>query len=302
MASLLAAALGYAQAGIPVLPLHSPVGKGRCSCGRRDCDRVGKHPRWHPRLISAGLQDASTDPARIDAWWSAWPTANVGLRTGAVCDVCDIDTPEGLRGVQHLLDDEMPTVRTGSGGYHVYVAPTGAGNRTRLLPGVDWRGTGGYVVAPPSLHASGEAYRWVQPPAGPFPPCPPELRQLLVAPPAPRSWVGSPATVHHPTEYAAAALRAEESEVRNAPVGSRNNTLYHAARSLGRLVAAGFLGPDEVIATLTDAARAVGLGRAETARTIRSGLTAAAHPHRRHPPRDLAVVLLEIAGYIAFIR
>jgi hypothetical protein len=88
--------------------------------------------------------------------------------------------------------------------------------------------------------------------------------------------------VHHPAEYGAAALRAEELEVSTAPVGRRNTTLYHAARSLGRLVAAGILGRDEVTATLTVAARAAGLGRAETARTIRSGLTAG----RRHadPP------------------
>jgi Bifunctional DNA primase/polymerase, N-terminal len=277
MAALRAAALAYARAGIPVLPLHTPAGDGRCSCGRRDCDRVGKHPRWHPRLISAGLHHASTDPARIDAWWSAWPSANVGLRTGIVCDVCDIDTPEGMRAVQGMLDEEMPTVRTGSGGYHVYVAPTGAGNRGRLLPGVDWRGSGGYVVAPPSLHACGERYRWIRTPVDGFPPCPPELVDLLAPTPAPPSPVHLRTTVHHPAEYAAAALRAEESNVRTAAVGSRNNTLYYAARSLGRLVAAGFLGADEVTDVLTDAARVAGLGRTETARTIRSGLTAA-HP------------------------
>jgi Bifunctional DNA primase/polymerase, N-terminal len=283
MAALRAAALAYAQVGIPVLPLHAPTGKDRCSCERPDCDRVGKHPRWHPRLISAGLHDASTDPARIDAWWSAWPAANVGLRTGIACDVCDIDTPEGMRAVQHLLGEDLPTVRTGSGGYHVYLAPTGAGNRARLLPGVDWRGAGGYVVAPPSQHSSGERYRWVQPPVDGFPPCPPELRRLLVAPPPLPSGVHSPTTVHHPEEYAAAALRAEESNVRTAPVGARNTTLYHAARSLGRLVAAGFIGSGEVTAVLTAAARAAGLGRAETARTIRSGLSAR---HRALPLRE----------------
>ncbi|MBX6357026.1 MAG: bifunctional DNA primase/polymerase [Micromonosporaceae bacterium] len=275
MASLLAAAHAYAQAGIPVLPLHCPTGRGRCSCGRPDCGRAGKHPRWHPRLIPAGLHDASTDPARIDAWWSTWPTANIGLRTGVACDVCDIDTPEGLRAVQHLLGGDLPTVRTGSGGYHVYLAPTGAGNRARLLPGVDWRGAGGYVVAPPSRHASGERYRWIRRPDGPFPACPPELLRLLSPAPVAAPPSRPPATVHHPMEYAAAALRGEESNVRTAPVGARNTTLYHAARSLGRLVGAGLLDPAEVTDVLTHAARAAGLGRAETARTIRSGLTAA---------------------------
>jgi Bifunctional DNA primase/polymerase, N-terminal len=284
-APLLLAALGYAREGMPVLPLHTPAGKGSCSCGQADCDRVGKHPRWHPRLITAGLHHSSTDAQRIDAWWSTWPQANVGIRTGIVCDVCDIDTPAGLAAVQDLVGEQVPTVLTGSGGFHLYFAATGAGNRTRLLPGVDWRGAGGYVVAPPSLHASGERYRWIRPPAGAFPPCPPGLRRLLTPPP-PADIAGpgdKPArrratTVHHPAEYGAAALRAEEVEVRSAPVGRRNTTLYHAARSLGRLVAAGILAADEVTATLTDAARAAGLGRAEITRTIRSGLTAA----RRH--------------------
>jgi hypothetical protein len=184
-----------------------------------------------------------------------------------------------------VLGEEMPTVRTGSGGCHLYVAATGAGNRARLLPGVDWRGAGGYVVAPPSLHASGERYRWTRSRAGTFPPCPPELYRLLTAPlpnAAPSS--AGATVVRHPAGYAAAALEAEELEVRTAPVGRRNNTLYHAARSLGRLVATGFLGTNDVTATLTRAARAAGLGRAETARTIRSGLAAGwRHATRREP-------------------
>jgi hypothetical protein len=285
-AALLPAAFGYAQAGMPVLPLHTPAGKGACSCRQTDCDRVGKHPRWHPRLITAGLHNSSTDAQRIDAWWSTWPQANVGIRTGVVCDVCDIDTPAGLAAVQELVSAELPTVRTGSGGFHLYVAATGAGNRTRLLPGVDWRGAGGYVVAPPSLHASGERYVWVRPPAGGFPPCPAGLRRLLAAPPPSLAPAGTGrATVHRPAEYGAAALQSEELQVRSAPVGRRNDTLYHAARSLGRLVAAGILAADEVTTTLTGAARAAGLGRAETARTIHSGLTAGRWPSP-HTPRS----------------
>lgn len=279
MSALLLAALGYAQAGIPVLPLHTPAGRGRCSCRRLTCDRPGKHPRWHPRLITAGLHHASTDPERIRAWWSVWPNANIGLRTGVVCDVCDIDTATGLSTVLQLLGGQplnAPTVHTGSGGCHIYLAATGAGNRAGLLPGVDWRGAGGYVVAPPSLHATGQRYRWARPLTAVFPPCPVHLRDLVTAVPAPPA--GPPTVVRYPSRYGAAALRAEEFRVRSARVGTRNNTLYHASRSLGRLVAAGILAAGEVTTALTDAALAAGLGRAETARTIRSGLTAA---HRR---------------------
>jgi hypothetical protein len=259
---------------VPVLPLHTGGGDGRCSCRRPHCDRPGKHPRWHPRLITAGLHQASTDPDQLRRWWSVWPRANVGLRTGVTIDVCDIDTPTGLRLLTVLLDGVVaPAVRTGSGGLHLYFAASGAPNRVRVLPGVDWRGADGYVVAPPSVHASGRRYRWVR--HGPAPPCPPELLRLVLPPPPP-----PPSVVRHPTRYAAAALSNEVDRVRSAPVGQRNNTLYRAARSLGRLSAAGLLDEREIADALTHAAHAAGLGAYETARTIRSGLTG---PRRTWP-------------------
>ena len=55
-----------------------------------------------------------------------------------------------------------PLTRTGSG-WHYYLAPAGSGNRAGLLEHVDWRGVGGYAVAPPSRHASGSRYRWLRP-------------------------------------------------------------------------------------------------------------------------------------------
>jgi hypothetical protein len=281
MPTPLAAALAYAAAGIPVLPLHTARPGGRCSCTRPDCDRPGKHPRWHPQLITAGLHDASTDPARLRRWWRAWPAANVGLRTGAAIDVCDVDTPQSLADLRALLDvdeDAPPLARTGSGGWHLYFAATGAGNRVRVLPGVDWRGSGGYVVAPPSRHATGRRYRWVRPLAGAPPPCPPGLLELLISPPAPLRPV---APIHHADRYVAVALANEADRVAGAPVGTRNTTLYRAARSLGTLVAAGLLDDREVTELLADAARRAGLGRAEVTRTLRSGLTAG----HRHPRR-----------------
>ena len=289
----LAAALTYAAAGIPVLPLHTPTADG-CSCqpggrevggrevgGRRGspCDRPGKHPRWHPELIATGLQQASTDRELIVRWWRRWPAANVGLRTGTAVDVCDIDSDLGLRAVRDLLGTDgrdAPRVRTGSGGWHVYLAATGAGNRVRLLPGVDWRGAGGYVVAPPSLHASGRRYAWARPlDAAEPPPCPPALRALLFPPPPP-----VPAEpIRHPERYGAVALANEAHRVAAAVVGERNNTLYRAARSLGGLLAAGGLHEREITETLAHAAAQARLGRAEIDRTIRSGLKAG----RRHP-------------------
>lgn len=302
----LTAALFYARHGIPVLPVHSPAADGGCSCGRSSCDRPGKHPH-----LRHGLTDASTDPRRIEAWWARWPDANVGLRTGVRMDVADVDSTEGRHGLRHVLGGAMPegpAVRTGGGGWHFWFRTTGYGNRVRLLPGVDWRGAGGYVVAPPSRHARGTDYVWVRPPRAALPEAPAVLLELIAGPP-PAHGVresvtiapggeeavtiapgrgeavtiargrGEAVTIAHPDRYAEVALGAEAERVARAVTGTRNDTLNRAAFALGRLVGAGLLDAVEVAAELEAAARYAGLGRAEIRRTIRSGLTAG----RRQP-------------------
>lgn len=264
----LSAAFAYARHGIPVLPVHTVVA-GTCSCGRSECGSPGKHPR-----LRHGLTEATTDPPRLETWWARWPDANVGLRTGIVMDVADIDSTEGWHGLRHLLHDAMPVgprVRTGGGGWHLWFQPTGYGNRVRLLPGLDWRGAGGYVLAPPSRHASGADYRWLIKPGKDLPHVPRALTALIEGPPPVES---SPRAVTHPGRYAAVALEAEADRVARARVGTRNDTLNRAAFALGRLVAAGLLDAATVRSELDRAARDAGLGRVEIRRTIRSGLTA----------------------------
>jgi hypothetical protein len=267
---LLTAALSYARHGIPVLPVHTPGDDRLCSCGRESCDRPGKHPR-----LRRGLTDASTDPRRIEMWWARWPDANIGLRTGIVMDVADVDSADGWHGLRHLLGGAMPfgpQVRTGGGGWHFWFQPTGFGNRVRLIPGVDWRGAGGYVVAPPSRHASGGDYTWLIRPHKSLPTGPRSLRGLLEGPA-----VEEPRHIFHPGRYAAAALEAEADRVARAPVGTRNDTLNRAAFALGRMVGAGMLDAWAVRRELEEAALYAGLGRTETRRTISSGMTAGQH-------------------------
>ena len=282
---LLTAALTYAACGIPVVPLHAPTAPGVCSC-RRACGSIGKHPR-----LQHGLRDASTNPAQLRQWWTMWPQANLGLVTGEVMDVCDIDSAEGLRALLDLLGDGAitgPTVATGSGGWHAWFATTGLGNRVGMLSGVDWRGRGGYVVAPPSLHATGRRYRWSRPLAdADLQPCPAQLRQLVAGFSA--EWLpgDSDRSVRAPGAYAQAALDGEVAKVLAAPApqgktpGARNDTLNRAAFALGQLVAAEMLDHRVVERVLTDAARQVGLGPVEAARTIHSGLSAGMLRRRR---------------------
>jgi hypothetical protein len=140
---------------------------------------------------------------------------------------------------------------------------------------VDWRGAGGYVVAPPSRHASGAAYTWIRRPGGNLPGGPATLRELIAGP----AIFHDDRPIAHPDRYAAAALEAEVDRVAHAVVGTRNDTLNRAAFALGRLVGAGLLDAGLVASELSRAARWAGLGRVETRRTIRSGLTAG----RRQP-------------------
>lgn len=161
------AALVYAQKyGFAVFPLHS-VRDGRCTCGNAKCDRKGKHPR-----TQGGLKDASKDPQVITRWWRRWPDANVGIATGAVSGfwVLDIDTAGGKAGEDSLdyLQDELGPLPatweqiTGSGGRHMLFRYPGIPikNKVGWMEGLDVRGDGGYIVAPPSVHASGRTYEW----------------------------------------------------------------------------------------------------------------------------------------------
>ncbi len=159
------AALSYAARSWAVLPLHSVQG-GRCACGRRGCDSPGKHPR-----TPHGVLEATTNADVIRRWWTDWPGAgaNIGIATGAESGliVLDVDNRHGGdESLRALLADHgplpaTPTVLTGDG-QHVYFAHPGGSvpNRVGLRPGLDLRGDGGFVVGPPSLHASGRRYAW----------------------------------------------------------------------------------------------------------------------------------------------
>lgn len=159
--SMLGSALWYAQAGLRVFPL-SPGTK-------------------IPFAQSAGCLDASANPDVIRGWWESSPTANVGIATGYVVDVVDIDGLKGqvTRAKRADLFDIIEAHALGKvltprpGGMHIFVPAVATGNMAGTLEGIDYRGLGGYVVAPPSVIAEDWAratnntpgrYAWLQPP------------------------------------------------------------------------------------------------------------------------------------------
>jgi hypothetical protein len=149
-AKLIETAVAYAGRGLPVFPCN------------------GKRP-----YTEHGFHDASTDPEAVLTWWQRWPAASIGIPTGETSgiDVLDVDVQHGGAGTLKTLEREhgkLPTtvqVLTPSGGYHYWFRhvrefKTGAAD---LGPGLDTRGAGGYVIAPPSLGENGRAYKFMRP-------------------------------------------------------------------------------------------------------------------------------------------
>lgn len=150
--SIVSAALWYAERGLKVFPLR-PMSK-------------------LPRPGSRGCKDATSDPDLIRQWWREEPNANLGIATGHVVDVMDFDGVQGHASWGEAFPDPalpwghgvevLATVSTPRpGGLHVYLPATGGGNRAGFLPCVDYRGLGGYVVAPPSITDQG-SYRFLR--------------------------------------------------------------------------------------------------------------------------------------------
>ena len=151
--SMYYAAVAYINMALAVFPL----------------EEHGKRPKTRN-----GCKDATTDAAQVKAWWQQWPEANIGIATGSrsggifVIDL-DIDEDKGVDGY-HTLEDwqrengafpETWMVITGRGGYHIYFkSDFEVRNRAGIVDGVDVRGEGGYVVAPPSIHNNGHRYEW----------------------------------------------------------------------------------------------------------------------------------------------
>lgn len=154
-------ALAHAHRGLKVIPLHSPTRDGSCSCGREECPSTGKHPR-----ISDWVNKATTDEETIRSWWKLWPDASVGIATGDGLVVLDVDGEAGERSLEALRAEStwpsmVPEVKTGRGRQFYFSTNTPIGNSVQKLgPGLDVRGVGGYVVAPPSRHVSGVVYSW----------------------------------------------------------------------------------------------------------------------------------------------
>jgi len=289
MPNMLAAALDFAEKGIPVFPASAKT----------------KKP-----LTPNGFKDATTDEAQIRTWWTKWPKAMIGVPMGSrsrrwLFDV-DIDPSKGFNGPKELAQltaqhGPLPETLMGStprGGSHFFFLWNGVNIRnsaSKIAPGLDVRGEGGYAIVPPSTCADGRAYSWCGNVSEPV-----EAPQWLTdkavkasrpkkarqsAAPSQKAQKSSP----RDKAWARRALEDECAAVAAAPSGTRNDRLNTAAYNLFQIVASGELDEQEVRDRLFKAAEDCGLvaddGAQQTWATINSGATAGmAQPRARPQP------------------
>ena len=159
--------LDYPSFGLAIFACHYPVANGvaRCSCGNTDCASPAKHP--YGRLAPHGLKDASKDPRFIERWCAG--PYNIAVATGSISGVIVLDIDPRNGGDESLAELEaehgaLPLtwrVLTGGGGEHIYFAhPGGHIEKPDFAAGINLKGDGGYVIAPPSRHIAGRPYAW----------------------------------------------------------------------------------------------------------------------------------------------
>lgn len=243
----LTAALDYALRGWAVFPLR------------------GMLPWIAKRDGGRGCHDATLDERLVRDWWRRWPTVNIGIATGAVSNlfVLDIDPEKGGdRSLRLLVEAHGPlpmtaTVRTGSGGSHFYFQHVDGLRCTvsQIGPGIDTRGDGGYVVAPPSIHPNTRRrYEWDES----------DVVGLALPPPwlVEAAWPRGDEIVGAGSDYATelsvygeAALRSAAENILTAPNGRQRWTLNAEAYGLGRCAASGGVPPELALDVLLTAGR-----------------------------------------------
>jgi hypothetical protein len=235
----------------------------------------------------SGFKDAMRDARQIARWWDAMPDANIGIACGASgIVVLDIDTKAGADPHEILarLDragapvvgtglapercERYPESLAGRRGVQVYFAGEMPSAARLTIPGCEIKGTGGYVVGPPSVHPSGVEYVGQLPPVVELPSVPRWLVEL-VRRAEPRPFVNVPAGR---TADPCRVLSGLAGVVRSAPVGDRNHALYWASCRVIEHADAGNLDEGQAFEELRAAALTAGLGEVEVGQTIRSAL------------------------------
>jgi len=160
-------ALKYATLGWRIVVSNWPLADGTCSCRRPHCNSAGKHPR-----ITNWVRESTTNPDSIRKWLNQWPLANISIVTGGESHIIVLDVDKG--GDESMCDliekhGQLPLTPNfwtsclasdpdnNIGGYHLVFEHPGVyvPTRARIAPGIDVRGDGGQIIAPPSRNVKG---------------------------------------------------------------------------------------------------------------------------------------------------
>lgn len=124
-----------------------------------------------PLIAWTEYQQRQASDAEIQTWFERWPDANLAVVTGQISDIVVLDIDPGHKGDVSIVNleqrygtlPETVEAKSGGGGRHVYFRHPGGAihNRVGIAPGIDFRGDGGLIVVPPSVHPSGNRYEWL---------------------------------------------------------------------------------------------------------------------------------------------
>lgn len=156
---MLEQALIYRSKGFSVIPIAGT----RYAKGKSEEEKIDSSKK--PLVSWSKYQKELPTEEEITSWWTTYPEANIGIITGSISGIAviDMDTPEAVEyGKKNF--PKTPTVKTGKGAHAYFQYREGVRNQQnkKELPGIDIRGEGGYVVAPPSVHYSGNKYTWAE--------------------------------------------------------------------------------------------------------------------------------------------
>ncbi len=260
--TLIDAALQYAHQGLKVFPLRT---------------------REKIPATKNGFYDATLEASTLQQWWFKNPSYNVAITTGGGFFVVDADD---LKAMKNLIANNAgdwpccPTVKTGQGEHYYFAVPEGIEikNRTGLIPGIDIRGAGGYIVAPPSIHPSGIQYEFIEPLTFPLPSPPQWLVKLIT-------------TKHHDQQpqtrqssrYGERALSDACGTIASALNGQRNDILNSQSYCIAQLVAGGELNESDARQRLQSAGAAAGLTTNEITTTLNSAFSSGFSTPRTAP-------------------
>src|SRR5215471_17442581 len=161
--NMLEHALAYLDDEWSIFPVCTPI------IGRSDrCRRHGqcRNPGKTPLVKWGTYQDRLATRDEVNEWWTRhdWHQANIGMATGQLSDVVvvDLDGELARKEAGRRGYEPGPWVRTGRvGGQHAYFRyRTDAPTIFAKTSGIDFRGEGGFVLLPPSLHYTGNRYGW----------------------------------------------------------------------------------------------------------------------------------------------